>query len=150
MLQGGAPTSISGSEQFLAYQRGTVDVGLTGVTAVKSRKLFQVMDNLTATESMVDIEFIVIINEKAWQELTEEQKGIMGAAAQKVEKELRDEMAALEAEAFDFVKDKIKVVKLTDDQLAQWQQLSDPVIEAFVKSAGPLGQQVVDAARAIQ
>ncbi len=147
---GGAPTSISGSEQFLAYQRGTVDVGLTGVTAVKSRKLFQVMDNLTATESMVDIEFIVIINEKVWQELSEEQRGIMEAAAQKVEKELRDQMTALEAEAFDFVKDKINVVKLTDDQLAQWQQLSTPVVEAFVKSAGPLGQQVVDAARGIK
>lgn len=147
---GGAPTSISGSEQFLAYQRGTVDVGLTGVTAVKSRKLFQVMDNLTATESMVDIEFIVIINEKVWQELTDEQKAIMEAAAQKVEQELRDQMAALEAEAFEFVKDKINVVKLTDDQLAQWQQLSTPVVEAFVKSAGPLGQQVVDAARAIK
>ena len=37
---GGAPTLISGSEQYLAYQRGTVDVGMTGVSGVKSRKLF--------------------------------------------------------------------------------------------------------------
>ena len=87
---------------------------------------------------------------RSWQELSEEQRVIMEAAAQKVEKELRDQMTALEAEAFDFVKDKINVVKLTDDQLAQWQQLSTPVVEAFVKSAGPLGQQVVDAARAIK
>ncbi|MEM0908970.1 MAG: TRAP transporter substrate-binding protein DctP, partial [Pseudomonadota bacterium] len=28
---GGVPTLISGSEQFLAYQRGTVDIGMTGV-----------------------------------------------------------------------------------------------------------------------
>jgi C4-dicarboxylate-binding protein DctP len=147
---GGAPTSISGSEQFLAYQRGTVDVGLTGVTAVKSRKLFQVMDNLTATQSMVDIEFIVIINEKVWQDLTDDQKAILDAAARKVEKELREQMMTLETEAFEFVKDKINVVELTDDQLVQWQQLSAPVVEAFVKNAGPLGQQVVDAAKAIK
>ncbi|TKB06534.1 TRAP transporter substrate-binding protein DctP [Desulforhopalus sp. IMCC35007] len=147
---GGAPTSISGSEQFLAYQRGTVDVGLTGVTAVKSRKLFQVMDHLTATQSMVDIEFIVIINEKVWQGLTEDQQAILDAAARKVEKELREQMMTLETEAFEFVKDKINVVQLTDEQLAQWQQLSTPVVEAFVKNAGPLGQQVVDAARAIK
>lgn len=147
---GGAPTSISGSEQFLAYQRGTVDAGLTGVTAVKSRKLFQVMDYMTATKSMVDIEFIVIINEKTWQGLTDQQRQVMDTAAAKVEIELRTKMEQLEAESFDFVKDKIKVVELNDEQLAQWQQLSEPVIEAFVKSAGPLGQQVVDAARAIK
>ncbi len=146
---GGAPTSISGSEQFLAYQRGTVDVGLTGVTAVKSRKLFQVMDYLTATETMVDIEFIVLINEKVWQGLTDDQRQIMAEAAARVEGELRNQMAQLEAESFDFVKDKIKTVTLTPEQLSQWQQLSEPVVKAFIHDAGPLGQQVVDAARAL-
>ena len=29
---GGAPTLIYGSEQYLVYQRGTVDVGMTGVS----------------------------------------------------------------------------------------------------------------------
>ncbi|MEM6657521.1 MAG: TRAP transporter substrate-binding protein DctP, partial [Pseudomonadota bacterium] len=46
---GGAPTLISGSEQYLAYQRGTVDVGMTGVSGVKSRKLWEVMDTITVT-----------------------------------------------------------------------------------------------------
>jgi C4-dicarboxylate-binding protein DctP len=147
---GGAPTSISGSEQFLAYQRGTVDVGLTGVTAVKSRKLYQVMDYMTATESMVDIEFIVIINEKIWQSLTDDQRNILDTAAARVEKELREQMAQLEAESFEFAKDKIKIIELSNEQLAEWQQLSAPVVEAFVKDAGPLGQQVVDAARSIK
>jgi C4-dicarboxylate-binding protein DctP len=147
---GGAPTSISGSEQFLAYQRGTVDAGLTGVTAVKSRKLFQVMDYMTATKSMVDIEFIVLINEKTWQSLTDEQRQVMDAAAVRVEKELRDQMAQLEAESFEFSKDKIKIVELNDEQMAEWQLLSAPVVDAFVKNAGALGQQVVDAAKAIK
>ena len=147
---GGAPTSISGSEQFLAYQRGTVDVGLTGVTAVKSRKLFQVMDYMTATESMVDIEFIVIVNEKVWQGLSDDQRAVMEAAAGRVEKELREKMIQLEAESFAFTADQINTITQTPEQLVQWQQLSAPVVEAFVKDAGPLGQQVVDAARAMQ
>jgi C4-dicarboxylate-binding protein DctP len=147
---GGAPTSISGSEQFLAYQRGTVDVGLTGVTAVKSRKLYQVMDNLTATKSMVDIQFIVLINERVWQGLTDSQRAIMEEAAARVEGKLRSEMQALEGEAFTYVQDKMNVVELTEEQLLLWQELSAPVTEAFVKNAGPLGAQVVEAAKSIQ
>ena len=47
---GGSPTLISGSEQYLAYQRGTVDVGMTGVSGVASRQLWEVMDTITRTQ----------------------------------------------------------------------------------------------------
>jgi len=144
---GGAATSISGSEQFLAYQRGTVDVGITGVTAVQKRKLFQVMNTLTATKSMVDIEFVVLINDKVWQELSDQQRQVMETAAARVEKELRDKMSQLEADAFAFVKDKMTVVELTDAEMKDWQKLAEPVVEEYVKNAGSLGQQLVDAAR---
>ena len=144
---GGAPTSISGSEQFLAYQRGTVDVGITGVTAVQKRKLYQVMNTLTATKSMVDIEFVVLINEKVWQNLSEEHKQVINTAAARVEKELREKMSQLEADAFDFVQDKMNVVNLTDAEMAKWQELAEPVVEEYIKNAGPLGRQLVEAAR---
>jgi C4-dicarboxylate-binding protein DctP len=144
---GGAATSISGSEQFLAYQRGTVDVGITGVTAVQKRKLYQVMNTLTATKSMVDIEFVVLINEKVWQELTDQQRQVLETAAARVEKELRDKMGQLEADAFAFVKEKMKVVELTDAEMKEWQKLAEPVVQEYIKNAGPLGQQLVDAAR---
>ena len=45
---GGAPTLMSGSKQFLAYQQGAVDVGMTGAAAVKSRKMYEVMDHMTS------------------------------------------------------------------------------------------------------
>lgn len=144
---GGAATSISGSEQFLAYQRGTVDVGITGVTAVQQRKLYEVMNTLTATKSMVDIEFVVLINEKAWQGLSDGQRQVIETAAARVEKELRDKMSQLEADAFAFVKDKMEVVELTDAEMKKWQELAEPVVQEYVKNAGPLGQQLVDAAR---
>ncbi len=142
---GGAPTAISGSEQFLAYQRGTVDVGLTGVTAVAKRKLFQVMDYLTATSNMVDVEFVVLINETGWQKLTPEERQIMEAAAAKVEKDLRDKMDKLEADALAFSSEKMKTSELTADELEQWRKLSKPVVDTYVKNAGSLGQQLIDA-----
>lgn len=144
---GGAPTAISGSEQFLAYQRGTVDVGLTGVTAVKERKMFEVMSSLTATKSMVDIEFVVLINEKTWQGLSDEHRQVLETAAAKVEQQLRDQMNQLEADAFAFVSDKMNIVELTDEELQEWQKLAEPVIADYIKNAGALGRQLVDAAR---
>lgn len=144
---GGAPTAISGSEQFLAYQRGTVDVGLTGVTAVKERKMYEVMNTLTATKSMVDIEFVVLINEATWQDLSEEHRQIMASAATTVEKQLRDEMNQLEADAFAFVSDKMNIVELTEEEMQEWQKLAEPVVNEFLKNSGALGQQLVDAAR---
>ena len=105
------------------------------------------MNTLTATKSMVDIEFVVLINEKVWQELSDEQRQVMETAAARVEKELRDKMSQLEADAFAFVKDKMEVVELTDEEMKRWQELAEPVVQEYVKNAGPLGQQLVDAAR---
>jgi C4-dicarboxylate-binding protein DctP len=143
---GGAPASVSGSEQFLAYQRGTVDAGMTGVTAVDSRKLYQVMDYLTITNH-ADIEFIVLINEKTWQGLTEAQRAAMSKAARRVEKELRNEMGKLEQASFDAVRGKIKIIELTPAQVKDWQESTASVVDTFVKGAGPLGKQLVEAAK---
>ncbi|RMF09467.1 MAG: C4-dicarboxylate ABC transporter, partial [Alphaproteobacteria bacterium] len=56
---GGAPTLMSGSKQFLAYQQGAVDVGMTGTSAVKSRKLYEVMDHMTLSYDSA-IEFVAV------------------------------------------------------------------------------------------
>ncbi|MCG8512360.1 MAG: TRAP transporter substrate-binding protein DctP [Rhodospirillales bacterium] len=143
---GGAPALISGSEQFLAYQRGTVDAGMTGVTAVEKRKLFQVMDYLTVTNH-ADIEFVVLINDKVWQGLTDAQRAVLEKAARRVEKELREKMGQLEAAAFEAVGDKIEVIKLSPDQLREWQDSTAGVIETYIQNAGPLGKQLVEAAK---
>lgn len=145
---GAAPTSMAGSEQFLAYQRGTVDAGMTGVTAVGPRKLYQVMDHLTLTNH-ADIEFLTIINEKTWQSLTPKQQEILTAAAQKVEKQLREKIQTLETEAIADAETKMDVVHLTDEDVAVWREKTQPVLESFLENAGPLGQQVVDAANAL-
>jgi C4-dicarboxylate-binding protein DctP len=107
------------------------------------------MNSLTATRSMVDIEFVVLVNEKVWQDLAPEHRQVMEAAAARVEQQLRDEMNQLEAEAFAFVADKMKIIELSEAELQEWQKLAEPVINTYIKNAGPLGQQLVDAARAL-
>ena len=81
---GAAPTLISGSEQYLAYQRGTVDYGMTGVSGVKSRKLWEVMDTISVTNH-ADIEFVVVVNSDFWASLSDEHKSIIETAAANAE-----------------------------------------------------------------
>ncbi|WP_417712533.1 TRAP transporter substrate-binding protein DctP [Roseibium aggregatum] len=146
-VAGGAPTLISGSEQYLAYQRGTVDAGMTGVSGVKSRKLWEVMDTITVTNN-ADIEFIVVVNTDFWNSLPDEHKKIIEAAALKAEADVRDRMSQIEAEAYEISKQNgMTIYTPTEEEMAAWKSVSQPVYENFVEKAGPLGKQVLEAAQ---
>ncbi|MAJ14507.1 MAG: C4-dicarboxylate ABC transporter substrate-binding protein [SAR116 cluster bacterium] len=143
---GGAPTLISGSEQYLAYQRGTVDVGMTGVSGVKSRKLFEVMDTLTKTNHGV-IEFIVVANTKWFNSLSAKQKDIIVKSAEIAEKDVRDNVAKIEEEAYNLAKSKgMKIVTPSKSDIDAFKAASQPVYDDYKKNAGSLGAQLLEAA----
>jgi C4-dicarboxylate-binding protein DctP len=143
---GGAPTLISGSEQYLAYQRGTVDIGMTGVSGVKSRKLWEVMDTITVTNH-ADIEFIVVANTDWWNGLSAEHQKIMADAARKAEIAVREEMSAIEAAAYaEAEKAGMTVYQPTDAEIAAWKEAAAPVYDGFRAKAGDLGAEILSAA----
>jgi len=144
---GGAPTLISGSEQYIAYQRGTVDVGMTGISGVKSRQLWEVMDTVTTTND-ADIEFIVVVNTDFWNGLTDAQRDIISTAAINAENDVRDRMSTIEAEAFDEAKaNGMTIYTPTAEEMAAWREAAKPVYEAFLANTGDLGKQVFEAAQ---
>ncbi|MEM7442077.1 MAG: TRAP transporter substrate-binding protein DctP [Pseudomonadota bacterium] len=147
---GGAPSLISGSEQFLAYQRGTVDIGMTGISGVQSRNLWDVMDTVTTTNYAV-AEFIVVINEEFWESLPEDHRTIIETAARNAESAVRDEIAQIEAAAFDAASTNgMTIYQPTDAEMVEWRASAQPVIEDYLATAGDLGQQVYDAAQALR
>lgn len=143
---GGAPTLISGSEQYLAYQRGTVDVGMTGVSGVKSRKLWEVMDTITVTNH-ADIEFVVVVNTDWWNGLSAEIQGQIRDAANAAQENVRDRMASIEAEAYAAAKENgMTIVELTDEELAAWKAVAQPVYDSYLAATGDVGKAILDAA----
>ena len=143
---GGAPTLISGSEQYLAYQRGTVDVGMTGVSGVKSRKLFEVMDTITKTNHGV-IEFIVVANTKWFNSLSSKHKEIIIKSAEIAEKDVRDNVAKIEDDAYKLAKEKgMKIITPSKSDIDAFKAASKPVYDDYKKNAGSLGAQLLDAA----
>lgn len=143
---GGAPTLISGSEQYLAYQRGTVDVGMTGVSGVKSRKLWEVMDTITVTNH-ADIEFVVVVNTDWWNGLSPDLQAQIREAASVAQEDVRDRMAQIEADAYAAARENgMTVVELSADDLAAWKAVAQPVYDAYLAAAGDAGAAVLEAA----
>lgn len=146
---GGAPTLISGSEQYLAYQRGTVDYGMTGVSGVKSRKLWEVMDHITVTNH-ADIEFIVVVNTDVWESLSDEHRNIINTAAKNAENDVRERMSSIEAEAYAAAESEgMTIYEPTAEQVIAWREASQPVYDEFAETAGALGMQVLEAAKGL-
>ncbi len=139
---GAAPTLMSGSKQFLAYQQGAVDAGMTGLTGAKSRRLYEVMDHMTLTFD-ADIEFVAVMNNDFFNSLSQKHQDIIMKASRQVERELRDKIAAIEADALEYLRGKINVVELTDAEREKWRAATASVRQRFVENAGPLGAEVL-------
>ncbi len=147
---GGSPVNVAGGEQFLAYQRGTVDIGLTGPDTIQSRKIWEVMDTVTIANT-VAIEFVVVINDKVWQGLSEEHRKIITDAGRKAESKLRADFAEIEAKSIEAGKQhKMTVYTPTAAEMAEWHKSANPVRDAFLKGSGDLGKKVYDAASALK
>jgi C4-dicarboxylate-binding protein DctP len=144
---GGAPTLMSGSKQFLAYQQGAVDVGMTGASAVKSRKLFEVMDQMTLSYDSA-IEFVAVMNNDFFNSLSSEHQAIILAAAAKVEADLRNAIYTQEAEAVAEVSSKMNVVNLTDAERAEWVAATAGIVDRFIAESGETGAATVAAVKA--
>lgn len=136
---GGKPTMISASEQYMAYQRGTVDAGMTGVTGVQNRKLWEVMDTITVTNHS-DIEFLVVVNTKWFNSLNDKQKAAIKEASLIAEKHLRDDNERLEKEAFKVSKEnKMNIVTLTKTEIDAFKKASAKVYDDYIKRTGGKG-----------
>ncbi|MFP7675204.1 TRAP transporter substrate-binding protein DctP [Marivita sp. S0852] len=141
---GGAPTLISGSEQYLAYQRGTVDVGMTGVSGVKSRKLWEVMDTITRTNH-ANIEFVVVVNTDWWDGLDAETQGHIRDAANVAQDDVRDRMSQIEADAYAAAEENgMTIVDLTEEELTAWQAVAQPVYDSYIEATGETGEAILE------
>ncbi|MEH6476065.1 MAG: TRAP transporter substrate-binding protein DctP [Sneathiella sp.] len=145
---GGAPTLMSGSKQFLAYQQGAVDIGMTGTSGVKSRKLYEVMKNMTASYDSA-IEFVAVMNNDFFNSLSKKNQMIITKAAATVEKQLREEVYSGEAAMVEELRANINVVELTADERAMWVDATKSVIEKFVTEAGPVAKEAIQAANGL-
>lgn len=143
---GGAPTIMSGSRQFLAYQQNVVDVGTTGISTVKARKLYEVMDHMTLTYDFA-IEFLAIMNNDFFENLSAEHRQIVIEAAQDVEKKHRLNVYNSEEKIIEDLKSKINIISLSSEQRKLWKEATKPIINRFIRINGPKGKKIISTIR---
>ena len=146
---GGGAVNISGSRQFLAYERGAVDGGMTGPLTVKDRKLWQVLDSASLTDHSA-VEFVVLINESLWQSLEADERALLSGAARAVEAELRDAFPALAAAALaEAQANGMTVYRPDADERAAWRRAVEPLRPLYLEQAGAPGAELLAAAEAL-
>src|SRR5262245_147889 len=142
---GGIPAILNAGELLPALQGGRIDMTMTGVTGATVREIWKATDTITRTDHSA-IESMVIVNEAVWQRLSASHKTIITEVARKLEQNLRDEIAKLEAEAYDLMRERgSKIYELTPYQVAEWRACSAPVIDSFMMEAGESAHQLMRA-----
>jgi C4-dicarboxylate-binding protein DctP len=142
---GGTPKVMSITKVHDALRDGAIEVVVTGVVAVETRNLWKVVDTITRTDH-ASIEFLVIINEKVWQGLTDRQRTIVLAAAKNSEREARQRSSEIEERTYRFARSKgMTVRELTPDQVAAWRACSADTLAAYMNSGGELVRRLLGA-----
>jgi C4-dicarboxylate-binding protein DctP len=142
---GGLPQVLSITKVHDGLKQGTTDVAMIATVAVETRELWKVADTITRTDH-TGTEFLVIINAKTWQDLSDQHRAVLTRAAKASEREIRDNTSRLEQKAYDFVRSKgMKVHELSPDQVAEWRACSAEVMDGYMSRGGELERQLLSA-----
>jgi C4-dicarboxylate-binding protein DctP len=142
---GGVPMDVSSSKLHQALKEGTLDIAMISAAAVRTRDLWQVTSAITKTDHAA-IEFLVVVNEKVWQSLSDEQRTVISRVARKVDAETRARALQSEAAAYDFAREKgMKVHELTSREVSEWRICSAEVFTNYLEKGGELTRKLMHA-----
>ena len=141
---GASPVSVSGPEVYMALQRGTLDIGLTDVSAALARHYYEVQKFGTIANSFA-VTFVAFMNPKFWQSLSAEEQAAVSAAAQAAQERClqRSETAAQESIAA--LKQKgMTLYMQTAEEAKQWEAATSSVLDYFIETTGSDGKNLVE------
>lgn len=140
---GGKPHLISAPETFKALESKAADASMTGILSLKERELWRVTNTVTRLRHS-EILFVVVINEKSWAGLSEDQRKLILGAAKRVEQSIWRWYALLEADTYALAEEKgMKIQELTSEDISDWRICSSSIVESFMTEAGEVADQLM-------
>jgi C4-dicarboxylate-binding protein DctP len=142
---GGRPTTLATNDFHDAIKVGKVDMALMTLGGNEVLRLWKVQDTITLT-AHAPVEFLLVVNEKRWQSLSQEQRIIMTRAARIVEREGRARVASIDKAAERFaIENGMKLVYLTPDQVAEWRACSATMLADYMDRNGERARKLMAA-----
>ena len=142
---GGKPRLISAPETFKALESKAADLSMTGILSLKERELWRVTNTVTKLRYS-EILFVIVINEKSWQGLSEAQRTVIRNAAATVEQSIWRWYALLEADTYALAEEKgMKIQELSSEDISAWRICSSVMMEAFMADSGGVGEKLMSA-----
>jgi C4-dicarboxylate-binding protein DctP len=142
---GGTPKLVSAPETFKALENKAADSSMTGILSLKERELWRVTNTVTKLRYS-EILFVIVINEKSWQALSEDQQTVILDASERVEQSIWRWYFLLEADTYALAQEKnLKIQELTPEDIADWRICSSVIMESFMTDAGEVGEQLMSA-----
>ena len=142
---GAAPTPMPGSEVVQSLQTGVIDAGLTDISAVYSRRYYEVQDYVTVTP-MFSVFFHGYINPDWWAGLTDEQRAAIDQASAEAALTALDKTEEAAGAAPQQLADEGMSVHIhTAEEVAAIKAIMEPAFtEAFLEASGDEGQELLD------
>jgi TRAP-type C4-dicarboxylate transport system substrate-binding protein len=147
---GAVPVQLSGPELFDSVSRGTIDGVFLGYSSVTPFSLEKSFKYVVEGPAFGQGSTIFAISKQTWDGLSDDMKAKVHEAAMKTQDHICAYLDGLEAEVRQMMirEHGLKVNTIPPDQIAQWAQKTNPVVEAWSKDMDSVKRRGSEAAQA--
>lgn len=150
---GAAITSMPSTELYFALQTGVLDALMTTYSSFQSFRLYEVLDYLVVGRTNYVFSTLagIVISNKTWKKLNEDQKKVMLEVGRGIEKRFHQEVALEDENAAKLFSQKgVKIHYMTDNEFKAWEEASkNSAWKSFAEKVKD-GKRIIDAALALR
>jgi C4-dicarboxylate-binding protein DctP len=144
LASGGTPLAIPNSQQYFAYRHQKVDIGMTTIADIREKKIWEVMDTVSITNS-ASVQFLLVANSSWWNSLSNNVRQTVSRAAYSAERRSIEELKKIEISAYnEAIQNGMNLVILSNDDKDYWKEKSGPIYKKFLARTGSNGQAAFD------
>jgi len=126
---GGVPAAMDPSEAYDALAKGALGGVMTSWESVEKRKFFEIADYVVGPINASL--WAILMNLRVWNSLPADVKQSITEAAKITSEKGMDEQNKIDEGSIKFLKTKMKVKILTDEEIAVWKEATKPAYKMF-------------------